>query len=132
MSNFRKIVLGFLVDKSNKIVAAAFHLYLLILGFFNRLLVQQKHDYGFEEFQKYTLNGIRDNCEPFDYKTRILQLCGKNGCNISLIEGRFSPKLSVKENQRLISNIIQSWEKCFKELMHILGNYVNTCYNYLV
>ncbi|MBR3877264.1 MAG: hypothetical protein IKJ23_03685 [Bacteroidaceae bacterium] len=116
------LVLGFLVDKSNKIVAAAFHLYLLILGFFNRLLVQQKHDYGFEEFQKYTLNGIRNNCETFDYKTRFLQLCGNNGRNISLIEGRFSPKLSVKENQRLISNIIQGWEKCFKDLNNSSDN----------
>ena len=110
------LVLGYLVDSQKESVAAAFHLYLLILGFFNRLLVQQKHDYGFEEFQKYTMNGIRDNCERIDYKTRFLQLCGNRGCNISFVEGRFSPKLSTQENEQLISNIIQGWENCWKDL----------------
>ncbi|MBO7210141.1 MAG: hypothetical protein J6V44_03895 [Methanobrevibacter sp.] len=110
------LVLGYLVDNPKESVAVAFHLYLLILGFFNRLLVQQKHDYGFEEFQKYTTNGIRDNCEKIDYKTRFLQLCGNSGCNIAFVEGRFSPKLSTGENEQLISNITQGWKNCWKEL----------------
>lgn len=110
------LVLGYLVDNPKESVAVAFHLYLLILGFFNRLLVQQKHDYGFEEFQKYTMNGIRDNCEKIDYKTRFLQLCGNSGCNIAFVEGRFSPKLSTGENEQLISNITQGWKNCWKEL----------------
>ncbi len=110
------LVLGYLVDNPKEGVASAFHLYLLILGFFNRLLVQQKHDYGFEEFQKYTVNGIRDNCERIDYKTRFLQLCGNSGCNIAFVEGRFSPKLSTEENEQLISNITQGWKNCWKDL----------------
>lgn len=113
------LVLGYLVDNPKESVAAAFHLYLLILGLFNRLLVQQKHDYGFEEFQKYTKNGIRDNCERIDYKTRFLQLCGNSGCNIAFVEGRFSPKLSTEENEQLISNIIQGWDKCRKDLSNL-------------
>lgn len=113
------LVLGYLVDSQKESVAAAFHLYLLILGFFNRLLVQQKHDYGFEEFQKYTMNGIRDNCERIDYKTRFLQLCGNSGCNIAFVEGRFSPKLSTQENEQLIFNIIQGWENCRKEFRRL-------------
>lgn len=113
------LVFGYLVDSQKESVAAAFHLYLLILGFFNRLLVQQKHDYGFEEFQKYTMNGIRDNCERIDYKTRFLQLCGNSGCNIAFVEGRFSPKLSTQENEQLISNIIQGWENCWKDLSNL-------------
>lgn len=110
------LVLGYLVDSPKESVAVAFHLYLLILGFFNRLLVQQKHDYGFEEFQKYTSNGIRDNCEKVDYKTRFLQLCGNSGCNIAFVEGRFSPKQSEEENVQLISNIIQGWENCWQNV----------------
>ena len=110
------LVLGYLVDNPKESVAAAFHLYLLIIGLFNRLLVQQKHDYGFEEFQKYTTNGIRDNCERTDYKTRFLQLCGNSGCNIAFVEGRFSPKLTTKENEQFISNIIQGWKNCWKDL----------------
>ena len=113
------LVLGYIVDNPRESVAAVFHLYLLILGFFNRLLVQQKHDYGFEEFQKYTTNGIRENCERIDYKTRFLQLCGNSGCNIAFVEGRFSPKLSTEENEQLISNIIQGWDKCWKDLSNL-------------
>lgn len=113
------LVLGFLIDNPKESVAAAFHLYLLILGFFNRLLVQQKYNYGFEEFQKYTVNGIRDNCESVDYKTRFLQLCGNRGCNVAFVEGRFSPKMSIQENEQLISNIIHGWENCWKDISNL-------------
>lgn len=110
------LVLGYLVSTPNDCVAMAFHLYLLILGVFNRLLVQQKHDCGFEEFQKYTLNGIRENCESVDYMTRFLQLSGNQALNIAFIEGRFSPKLSEEENRQVICNIINGWESCWKEM----------------
>lgn len=65
------------------------------------------------------MNGIRDNCERIDYKTRFLQLCGNSGCNIAFVEGRFSPKLSTQENEQLISNVIQGWENCRKEFRRL-------------
>ena len=110
------LVLGYLSEMPKQSVATAFHLYLLILGYFNRLLVQQKFDYGFEEFQKHTLNGIRENCEKFDFKTRFLQLCGNNGNNIRFLEGRFSPKHSKEENELLIHKIMQDWEECWQDI----------------
>lgn len=115
------LVLSYLVENPKENVAVAFHLYLLIQGFFNRLLVQQRHDYGFEEFQKYTSNGIRENCEQRDYKRRFLQLCGNDGRNIAFVEGRFSPKLSQQENEQFIHNIIQGWESCCCDLKNMFN-----------
>ena len=114
------LVICYLKDRPKESVAAAFHFYLLILGLFNRLLVQQKHDYGFEEFQKYTVNGIREHCEINDYKTRFLQLCGNNVNNIAFIEGRFSPKLNQKDNEQLIFNITRGWESCWNNIKCLL------------
>ena len=116
------LVLAYLTEYQKECVTSAFHLYLLILGLFNRMLVQQKHDFGFEEFQKYTQNGIRDNCENVDYKTRFLQLCGNNTKNLVFLEGRFSPKLSCAENESLIYNITKGWESCLQEAQILSNN----------
>lgn len=114
------LVICYLWNNPKESVAGAFHLYLLILGFFNRLLVQQKHDYGFEEFQKYTVNGIREHCEKNDYKTCFLQLCGNDTHNIAFVEGRFSPKSNKKDNELLIYNITQGWDRCWNEIKCLL------------
>lgn len=116
------LVFSYLIAHPKNNVANAFHFYLLILGLFNRLLVQQKHDYGFEEFQKHTLNNIRYICEDVDYKTRFLQLQGNKGRNITFVEGRFSPKQSEFENANLISNIERGWKKCWNDIKCILCN----------
>lgn len=110
------LVFGHMVESQKDGIAAIFHFYLLILGLFNRMLVQQKRDIGFEEFQKYTQNGIRDNSENLDYHTRFLQLCGNDAKNVAFVEGRFSPKSSCEENQILISNIIKGWDNSWREM----------------
>lgn len=109
------LILCYLTQKPKESVAAAFHLYMLIMGHFNKILVQQKHDCGFEEFQKYTQNGIRDNSETNEYKTRFLQLCGNRAENIAFVEGRFSPQASSAGNESLISQITKGWENCWQE-----------------
>lgn len=119
------LVFSYLTAHPNDNVAMAFHFYLLILGLFNRLLVQQKHDYGFEEFNKHTVNDIRYSCEDADYKTRFLQLHGNKGRNIAFVEGRFSPKQSEFDNERLIADIEKGWEKCWDDIKCILCNEQN-------
>ena len=119
------LVFSYLIAHPKDNVAVAFHFYLLILGLFNRLLVQQKHDYGFEEFQKHTVNDIRYSCENTDYKTRFLQLQGNKGRNIAFVEGRFSPKQSEFDNERLIADIEKGWEKCWDDIKCILCNEQN-------
>jgi adenosine deaminase len=94
----------------NPCLTALFHYYLLILGFFNRLLVQQMHQKGFDQFQKITLNGFRESIEEA-YEKRFFQMSGNGFCNFNLIEGRFSPKLLPKDNWLLIKRITNGWEK---------------------
>lgn len=91
-------------------LAACFHYYLLILGFVNRFLVQQVHQNGFDQFQKITLNDFRNTPEK-EYSRRFFQLHGNDGANLTLLEGRFAPKSSVKETIRLLTQIIGGWEK---------------------
>lgn len=92
-----------------------FHFYLLILGLSNRLLVQQVHQYGFEQFQKHTLNNLRDQSEK-KYQGRFLQMHGNEIRNIGVLEGRFSPKGSQIDNEKLITAIEQGWEQFSKKI----------------
>lgn len=93
----------------NNTVAGLFHYYLLILGICNRLLVQQTDTFGFEQFQKYTSNHLREFSEK-TYRQRFLQLAGNDLKSISHLEGRFSPKCSVEENIDIINRITHGFE----------------------
>jgi len=99
-------------------VASLFHFYLLILGLANRLLVQQTHQYGFEQFQKHTLNELRENSEKVFYN-RFLQLHGNELRNINFLEGRFSPKDNENKMLLLLQDIKRGWENLL-ELQEIV------------
>lgn len=104
------IVIQKIKDNSTpKILASMYHFYLLILGLSNRLLVQQTHQFGFQQFQKLTLNDLRSNAEK-RYRSRFLQLHGNELRNIHFMEGRFSPKENESKNIALISEIERGWE----------------------
>ncbi len=131
------LVMDRLNTSKNMHLAALFHYYLLILGFFNRLLVQQKHQNGFDQFQKITDNGFREPVEK-SFEKRFYQLHGNGSANLALIEGRFSPKASPKENMVLLKNIISGWERfrdqCGYQLPRILGKDIQKgirCPNFL-
>lgn len=100
---------------SNECLAKLFHQYLLIQGSINRLLVHQMHQNGFEQFQKITLNELRSDSEK-RYLTRFLQLHGNDSRNIKHLEGRFAPKKTQLENERLLINITEGWEQLLKEI----------------
>lgn len=106
-------IFQYLSDKPKEIVANLFHFYLLILGLANRLLVQQTHQYGFEQFQKHTVNKLREESEVA-YTNRFLQLHGNEMRNIHFMEGRFSPKDSEIKTLLLLQDIKNGWKKLVK------------------
>lgn len=94
----------------NDVLSGLFHYYLLILGLTNKMMVQQPSSYGFEEFQKITLNGLREYSEKIDYSQRFLQMSGNQLKNIRLLEGRFSPKDRLQKNEEMVDNIRSGWK----------------------
>ena len=92
------------IHPNNDTVANLFHYYLLILGLFNRMLVQQTRCTGFEQFQKYTMNGFREYSERH-YVKRFLQMAGNELTNIHHIEGKFSPKDNIDANDAFVAKI---------------------------
>ena len=79
------------MNPENKQGAAYFHHYLLILGLVNQMSVQQPQCFGFDQFQQYTSNGLREYSEQ-EYIERFFQLAGNQCDNIKNLEGRFSPR----------------------------------------
>lgn len=113
----------------NKEVASSFHHYLLILGLVNQMLVQQPQCAGFEQFQHYTSNGLREYSEQ-EYEQRFLQLAGNQLDNIKIIEGRFSPKDTQDKNNQLIDKIRRGWlllnnrQGCNKSNIRFIAHFI--------
>lgn len=113
----------------NKKVASSFHHYLLILGLVNQMLVQQPQCFGFEQFQQYTSNGLREYSEQ-EYEQRFLQLAGNQLDNIKIIEGRFSPKDKEYKNNYLIDKIRRGWlllnnrQGCTKSDIRLIAHFI--------
>lgn len=93
----------------NENIANLLHHYLLILGLTNRLLVQQTHQNGFEQFQKNTLNGLRESSEK-SFKRRFFQMHGNDLKFLKFLEGRFSPKSNLIDLKNQIDNIYKGWD----------------------
>lgn len=108
-------VFKYLSFKPKESLTSLFHFYLLILGLANRLLVQQTHQYGFEQFKKHTVNSLREESEVV-YRNRFLQLHGNELRNIHFLEGRFSPKENEVKTLLLLQNIQNGWENLLKTL----------------
>ena len=113
----------------NNEVASSFHHYLLILGLVNQMLVQQPQCFGFEQFQQYTSNGLREYSEQ-EYEQRFLQLAGNQLGNIKIIEGRFSPKDTQDKNNQLIDKIRRGWlllnnrQGCNKSNIRLIAHFI--------
>ena len=106
-------VFKYISEHPRESVSGMFHFYLLILGLANRLLVQQTHQYGFQQFKKHTVDELRSESERTYYK-RFLQLQGNELRNLRFLEGRFSPKDTQAGNETLISKIEKGWEQLLK------------------
>lgn len=103
-------------------IAKNFHLYLLIYGFFNKFLTQQKNQSGFDQFQKISDNETRSEIEK-NYDARFKQLFGnKTQEEIQTIEGRFSPKDTVEKNLRLLNKIFSGFYNYHGDTFNMYGN----------
>lgn len=109
------LLLNHLEKKPNEILAGLLHFYLLILGLTNRLLVQQTHQNGFEQFQKNTLNELREESEK-RYTRRYHQMHGNKLTHLHFIEGRFSPKNNKSSMVKLVDNIYEGWNKLINDI----------------
>lgn len=88
-------------------LARMFHTYLLLLNEYYRLLVQGEAQYGFDQFQKFTLTELREPAEQH-YRTRFHTMHGpRSGTStIGYLEGRFAPKDSPVKSYRLFKDIL--------------------------
>lgn len=107
------LVFNYMEDNPRESTASIFHFYMLILGLSNRLLVQQNHQFGFEQFQKLTVNELRGHSEK-SYRNRFFQLHGNEQRNICFLEGRFSPKSTEVENVGLLDSIHSGWSSLLR------------------
>lgn len=93
-----------LQENGDDVIARFAHYYLLIQGLFNKLLVHQPQQYGFEQFQKITNTGIREHTESC-YTDRFRQLAQSSGNARLHVEGRFAPKEDINQLKLLLTDI---------------------------
>lgn len=108
-------------------LAMLFHWYLLIMGRFNALLVQQNNENGFDQFQKFTLTEIRCRTEE-QYKLLFRQLEGNCGGLANYIEGRFAPKKTTGKNVSLVYQITYDWEHfgCKNTNLRLVAHFIKS------
>lgn len=96
--------------KTNKdeVLAELLYCYLLIYGLVNRLLSHQLHQNGFEQFQKITLNELREFSEE-KFDRRFKQFAGNDLNFIKFFEGRISPKKTIDKWIQALESINRSW-----------------------
>ncbi|MFD2448561.1 hypothetical protein ACFSQE_09065 [Vogesella fluminis] len=84
-----------------------FHAYLLLMNEHYRLLVQSEAQYGFDQFQKFTLTELREPAER-DYRTRFHSMHGPRSATstVGYLEGRFAPKDNPLKACRLFQAIL--------------------------
>lgn len=90
------------------------HYYLLIRSFFQKLLVQQKQQVGFDQFQKITLNELREKKEK-TYHSRFQQIQGMHTNSLGHLEARFAPKHSRTKLHQLIKSIKDGYKSDIQE-----------------
>jgi len=83
------------------------HAYLLLQNEYYRLLVQSEAQYGFDQFQKFTLTELREPAEK-DYRARFHAMHGPRSTTskVGYLEGRFAPKGDPLKACRLFHAIL--------------------------
>lgn len=86
-----------------------FHSYLLLSNEYYRLLVQNESQYGFDQFQKFTITELREPAEK-DYRARFQAMHGTSiTSTIGYLEGRFAPKDNSLKASRLLHSILSGY-----------------------
>ncbi|WP_342755485.1 hypothetical protein AAGQ96_10560 [Pantoea sp. MBD-2R] len=109
--HFHVDVLRLLKKSGSDKMDACYLLYILCMNSFQRVLVQRDDQYGFDQFQKFADDGIRESYEK-DYTARFYQLHGPS-CfgrpDLVTLEGRFAPKSTHDKNEELIGSILKGF-----------------------
>lgn len=97
-------------QRPNIQLSRMFHTYILLLNQYYRLLVQSEAQYGFDQFQKFTLTGLREPSEK-DFKARFHAMHGLRLANstVGYLEGRFAPKTDPLKACRLFQSILSGY-----------------------
>lgn len=91
------------------LVGRGLYFTLLVLSQLRRLSVQQADEFGFDQFQKYTLVGTREGLER-RYLDRFRQLNLRPPYDtLAHLEGRFSPKDTVAKARALIGDVAEDF-----------------------
>lgn len=101
---------GYLKKTNNEAFAHALYYYLLIKCQFNRLVVQQTHQFGFDQFQKFTVNEMRSTTEK-EYQTRYHQLNYSDLGDLDYLEGRFAPSRDMPSNVERLKTILADYKR---------------------
>lgn len=105
------------LDKTDDCLAHKFHHLLLTESSLHRMVVQQKTQKGFTQFQMIPNNDIRWLYEDKSYESRFKQLFQDSGFHfMEYLEGRFAPQKTKEANLTLIKRIKDGMDKLHKEL----------------
>lgn len=117
------------VGFSDDLLVKAFHYYLLILGAVNSLVVQQKHQTGFIQFQKLADNKFRERIEK-EYKDRFAQLNGNDNNYLRILEGRFSPKSTPANIAKSLGCIMSGYNEVKNEFqLKLIAHFIKSKHN---
>ena len=94
-----------IAENRRPLFAQYLHYYLLIQSFFNKMLVQQATQKGFDQFEKITQNNFRDYSEGSYFHRRFEQMEGPYGQDLEFLEGRFAPKSNGEKFYNLLNRI---------------------------
>jgi adenosine deaminase len=105
------LVLEHIERHDDEMMARLLHTYLLILnGHFVPLCVQQEDQVGFDQFQKITINGVREASEQ-DYLLRFRQVSYSPAGDLSLLEGRIAPKVDFSKMVKLLRAVLNGFAR---------------------
>jgi adenosine deaminase len=87
------------------------YVYISLMVQFGRLIVQSRYQFGFDQFQKITLNEVRDSLEKHTFTDRFRQLQSTPEGDLDVLEGRIAPKDSPYDNLSLLRKIDGDYRK---------------------
>lgn len=92
-----------------EIMGLGLYFNLLVHTLIGRISIQQVDEVGFDQFQKYTVIGVRERLERV-YEKRLNQLnVAPPHRVLTHLEGRVAPKKTVGELAELIDSVAQGW-----------------------
>ena len=104
---FLALCIGAVRDGGSKanLIARGLWFQTLVMNQAARLVVQQTHQYGFDQFQKITLNESRERLEK-RFQNRFHQITWSEHGDHDLLEGRFAPKDVPNKLEKLLRDIV--------------------------